>query len=254
MIYAIIIIVALALAFIILIRRLPKAIELDRPGLARPEPQVLDQNQSAQPQPARPARQWQAPSFKLPSLPKLNLAQIKWSRPTSQSQPAVTPTAPPSQVAKPSAPDFWQEEKPAPKPASTNPDYRQPPTMVNKVEPRPKGRNLFQEAEDAFAIKDYKKAERLYLRLAAEDPKNPKLYGRLGVIYLEQKNYEDARDSLQVALKLEPNNASRSFNLALTYTQLGSKAKAIQALEAALKYDPSNRKYRKMLDEMVGRK
>ena len=105
-----------------------------------------------------------------------------------------------------------------------------------------------------FAIKDYRKAEKLYLRLAADQPKNPKIYSRLGIIYLEQKNYEDARDALQQAIKLEPNIASRHFNLAMVYLNLNSTAKAINSLELALKYDPSNRKYRKMLDEvMAGR-
>lgn len=244
MIYAVIIIIALALAFVILVRRLPKATEMT--GETPPTPPSLPKVTV----PSLP--KVSLPKFTLPSLPKFSLPKV-----SLPAKPAA-PQANQETIDSPAKDDFWQGADAAvdtpvkPTPVPTPPIT---PIIEKPVEtPAPtktKGRNVMQEAEDAFAIKDYRKAERLYLRLATEDPKNPKVYGRLGVIYLEQKNYEDARDALQAAIRLEPNVATRHFNLALTYIELGSKAKAIAAMESALKYDPSNRKYRKMLDDIL---
>lgn len=265
MIYAIIIIVALAIAFVILIRRLPQAIDLvDSPTPESPKQEkqpirftlpklptlptipskeakteVLPPTEpmvAAAATPAKPA--WQLPKF---SLPKISLPERKRSAagPTNESQPEETATA---------AKEFWadlQETKPVSEPVSTTSRQEKPAKPF-----QPKAKNLGQEADDLFAIKDYRKAEKLYLKLAAEDPKNQKIYSRLGIIYLEQKNYEDARDAFQQAIRLEPGVASRHFNLAIAYLNLGSTAKAVQALEQALKHDPANRKYRKMLDDV----
>lgn len=270
MIPAVIIIIALALAFIILIRRLPKTTDL--PGSQTPPP------------PPEPTQLPSIPKISLPDLSKLTLPRITLPKVTLPVLPTIQKRQQPAesqetaeQPAETADPftnnrkdEFWQEleeakpepQKPA-RPAPAAPIAPVTPSLPTPPAPRPlptppvatptknRGRDVFQEAEDAFAIKDYKKAERLYLRLATENPRNAKVYGRLGVIYLEQKNYDDARDALQAAIKLEPNIASRHFNLALTYLELGSHAKAVTAMESALKYDPSNRKYRKMLDEIM---
>ncbi len=299
MIYAVVIIVALAATFIILIRRLPRAVDLtSRSSTRRSEPVSSDLPSAPQPKPIdrEPIDRATSPNRPRFKLPKLNLSVLanfiskiklpallkRNSRPKQERQPSssdsskqgintmarpanqinqaakqpadLQPAPPrPASFTEPidqpmSKEDFW-EQAGAPQPV--NEPIATQATARKSAERPTKGRNIFQEAEDAFAVKDYKKAERLYIRLAAEDPKNAKIYGRLGVIYLEQKNFEDARDAFQVALKLEPNVAPRHFNLALTYLQLGSKAKAMSAMEAALKYDPSNRKYRKILDDIL---
>jgi hypothetical protein len=283
MIYAIIIIAALAAAFVILIRRLPEAVNQSAP---RPEkkpgekkgfqfnlpkvtmPQVklpelpAKPTQTVREEPVKSTPPTQAPKPATTSgfsMPKFSLP--KW--PTKRAAPTVPPvvSVPPTPtIATPPAPslgttkdDFWgglQKTEPVSEPVTVaTPPKPIAPQPVTKEKLR--GKDIAQEAEDLFAIKDYRKAEKLYLRLAAEDPKNPKIYSRLGVIYMEQANYEDARDALQQAIKLEPNVASRHFNLALAYANLGSRAKAITSMELALKYDPSNRKYRKMLDELM---
>lgn len=197
-------------------------------------PPSLPSTPTAIPKPAPDRPSWSLPKMTGPRWPSFKRNDL-----SEQTEAAKVPKQP----AEP-ATDFWQGANLPP----VAPE-KIPSSSLKKEDV--KSRNLFQEAEDAFAIKDYRKAERLYLRLATSHPKDPKIYGRLGIIYLEQKNYEDARDALQAALKLEPNVASRHFNLALTYLQLGSRAKAISSMEAALKYDPSNRKYRKMLDEIL---
>ncbi len=262
MIYAFIIVIALAIAFIVLIRRLPEAIELAKqdqstattaPSFQLPKlPKLIkfpraDIKRTTQDKPAppktinKPAFQW--PQFNAPkiNLPKFSLPKQPVNTVRAPAEPVTNDTSRPH--------EFWtdlEQAKSVAEPILTE--------TAPKNEPIPsfrsKAKNLNQEADDLFAIKDYRKAEKLYLKLATEDPTNPKIYSRLGIIYLEQKNYEDARDAFQQAIKFEPGVASRHFNLAISYLNLGSPAKAMHSLEQALKYDPANRKYRKMLDDV----
>lgn len=255
MLPAFIIIVCLAVAFIIIIRRLPKAMDID--GETRPtRPPVIDRPASRlHSLPKVPYFSGLKFGFRMPRLPKRTR---KPERPVVEEQktdkfwqaekvPApLEPVAPVEQNQPPAAVETVEEPAPIPTPVAP-PEPKKEPISLG----RSRSRDPFQEAEDAFAIKDYRKAEKLYLKLAAENPRNAKVYGRLGIIYMEQKNHEDARDALQQAIKLEPGIASRHFNLALTYIQLGSKIKAVNAMEAALKYEPANRKYRKMLDDVL---
>jgi len=107
---------------------------------------------------------------------------------------------------------------------------------------------LIAQADDAFEGKKFEKAESLYVKAAAEDPDNPKIYSRLGAIYLEQKNYYDAKDAFLQAVKLEPDLASRHINLALAYLGLKDYFKAIESFKKALTLDPKNKKYQKLLE------
>lgn len=108
----------------------------------------------------------------------------------------------------------------------------------------------FERAEDLFKKKQYISAERWYLEAAKKDPKNPKIYSRLAVIYLEQNNFKDARDSLEESVKLDPTVASRFFNLSFIYNNEGDKKSAISNVRKALSLDPENQKYQKWLDEL----
>lgn len=108
----------------------------------------------------------------------------------------------------------------------------------------------FERAEDLFKKKQYISAERWYLEAAKKDPKNPKIYSRLAVIYLEQNNFKDARDSLEESVKLDPSVASRFFNLSFIYNSEGDKKSAISNVRKAISLDPDNQKYQKWLEEL----
>lgn len=106
---------------------------------------------------------------------------------------------------------------------------------------------LIAQADEAFDHKDYQKAEDLYVKAASQDPDNPKIYSRLGAIYLEQKNFYDARDAFLQAAKIEPDLASRHVNLGLAYIGLKDYFKAAESLKKALELDPKNKKYQSLL-------
>jgi len=107
---------------------------------------------------------------------------------------------------------------------------------------------IIAQADEAFEKRKYKDAENLYVKAAISDPDNPKIYSRLGAIYLEQKNYYDAKDAFSHAVKLEPDLASRHINLGLAYMGLKDYFKASEEFAAALELDGKNKKYRSLVD------
>lgn len=107
---------------------------------------------------------------------------------------------------------------------------------------------LAAQADDAFEQKDFVKAEALYIKIAAAEPKNAKVYNCLGAIYLEQENFYDAKDAFVQAIKLEPGIASHHVNLGLAYLSLKDYFKAEQSFKEALKLDPKNAKYKQLAE------
>ena len=107
-----------------------------------------------------------------------------------------------------------------------------------------------EEAENYFQRGDWSKAEKVYLHLAASQPRQPKFYNRLGIIYLKQKNFSDARASFETAVKIDPTVASRFYNLAAAWQHLNNKKKARQAIVTALRFSPRNKKYQEALEEI----
>lgn len=109
------------------------------------------------------------------------------------------------------------------------------------------------KAEELFRKKQFISAEKWYLEAIKNSPRNDKIYSRLGVIYINQKNYSDAREALEESVKINPEVASRHFNLSFVYNAEGDKKEAINAAKKALKYDSNNRKYKQWLESLKSR-
>lgn len=110
---------------------------------------------------------------------------------------------------------------------------------------------LLARAEDAFKSREYDTAEAYYLKIAAAKPDLPKVYNRLGIIYLERKNYKDARDAFLTVLRFDNQVAARHYNLAMAYLGLGNRRKAQAALKQALSLDGANPRYSAMLEKLA---
>ena len=121
-----------------------------------------------------------------------------------------------------------------------------PPAHVEFV----RNEDLIKEADTLMDSGDLRGAEAFYLKAASKMPNNPKIYNRLGIIYLQQKNFADARDAFLAGLKLDDRNASRNYNLALAYIGLGTTEKAKVAVKRAIELDPTNKKYVKTLADV----
>lgn len=116
-----------------------------------------------------------------------------------------------------------------------------------KIEDKRGSLILLEEADRLFKKGDLAEAEKLYIQSASQDPRNPKIYNRLGAIYLEQKNFQDAKDAFQEAIRLDGKKASQYFNLSMAYLELKEYRNAIETLEKAVDLDKKNIKYRQAL-------
>jgi len=58
-------------------------------------------------------------------------------------------------------------------------------------------------------------------------------YSRLGTIYIERKNYEEARKYLKEAASIRPNDAVNRYNLGIAYLKLGKREEAMEELSRA---------------------
>jgi len=108
----------------------------------------------------------------------------------------------------------------------------------------------FVKAEELFSKKQYISAEKWYLEVVKKDPKNSKVYSRLGTIYLDQRNFEDAKEAFKESIRLDDRVASRFFNLSYVYNALGDLREASNYAKRALRLDPTNTKYRRWLEEL----
>lgn len=111
-------------------------------------------------------------------------------------------------------------------------------------------KNSIDQAELLFKEGRFDLAEELFIKLAATTPEDPKIYGRLGIIYLEQKNYIDAKDAFKEAIKHGGVSGTRYYNLALAYLGLQEFRNASEAIEEAIKLDSDNDKYQKLSNEI----
>ncbi|MCX6809295.1 MAG: tetratricopeptide repeat protein [Candidatus Berkelbacteria bacterium] len=119
-----------------------------------------------------------------------------------------------------------------------------------RVFARSEGDETFLKAEDLFSKKQYISAEKWYIEAAKQDPKNSRIYSRLGVIYLDQRNFKDAIDALNEAIKLDSNSASQYFNLSFALNSQGDKKEAIANAKKCVRLDSKNSKYKKWLEEL----
>lgn len=112
--------------------------------------------------------------------------------------------------------------------------------------------SYFEEGDNLFRQAKYQEAEQFFLKAATSKPDDPRIYGRLGVIYLNNKNYTDAIESLKVAVKLDKYNPSRHFNLALAHWGNKDKQRAIASVREAISLDPITPRYRQFLETLLG--
>lgn len=109
---------------------------------------------------------------------------------------------------------------------------------------------LMELADEALGRGDLSQAEKYSIQAVTKTPDNPKIYNRLGIIYLQIKNYPDARDAFLTSLRFDDRVASRHYNLFLAYMGLGREEKAKVSLRKSLDLDPGNNKYLNSLKKL----
>lgn len=88
-----------------------------------------------------------------------------------------------------------------------------------------------QEGQKALAEARYPDAERAFEKLRSLEPDVPEIYANLGLIYFQEKKFEQAIPSLRHALKVNPALPKLDTLLAMSLSELGQYQEAMTGLE-----------------------
>ena len=88
-----------------------------------------------------------------------------------------------------------------------------------------------QEGQKALAEARYPDAERAFEKLRSLEPDVPEIYANLGLIYFQEKKFEQAVPSLRHALKVNPALPKLDTLLAMSLSELGQYQEAVPGLE-----------------------
>lgn len=98
----------------------------------------------------------------------------------------------------------------------------------------------YNAAQKALEQGEFKRAQALYLELAASDPQIAEIHANLGLIYFQEQKFEDAAKELRRALQLKPSlNKTRTI-LAMALSELGQFAEAVSGLESGFHSEDSD--------------
>src|SRR5262249_34504787 len=88
-----------------------------------------------------------------------------------------------------------------------------------------------QEGQKALAEGRYSDAESAFEKLRKLEPDVPEIYANLGLIYFQEKKFDQAVPSLRHALKLNPALSRLDSLLAMSLSELGQYREALPGLE-----------------------
>jgi tetratricopeptide (TPR) repeat protein len=97
--------------------------------------------------------------------------------------------------------------------------------------------------------KNFEEARNVYDYLTKHAASNSDYLAKLGYVMLHLQQYDQAVSSYNKALGLDPSHPNRYYNLALAYSALRDWAPALGALKKAVALEPANQKYQQMLAE-----
>lgn len=97
------------------------------------------------------------------------------------------------------------------------------------------------EADALIRQGAYEEAKGKIQEELARNPSSVEGYNLLGIVYSDQKDFDNAIETLQRALKLAPNSARTHGNLGSVYFAQGNPELAEREFRAALRLDPGNK-------------
>lgn len=111
-------------------------------------------------------------------------------------------------------------------------------------------KTLFFEAEECLKNGKMEEAEQKCIGIIALDHKNIDAYKKLGQVYLEQKNYENAYETFRHILKLKPDDVETLQDQGSLQKQRGENEEALANFKRAAELEPTNPKNLDFLIEM----
>ena len=99
-------------------------------------------------------------------------------------------------------------------------------------------KEIFNSAIQNHKKNDIKSAEQLYNQVLIKDPNHFGSIFYLGSIYLQNRNFIEAKKLFEKAVKIKPSHAEVHHNLGQSYKELGDVDKAIKCFQKAIKIQP----------------
>jgi tetratricopeptide (TPR) repeat protein len=88
-----------------------------------------------------------------------------------------------------------------------------------------------------------REARRFYQKALTLDPHNIHAVNNIGVTFLQERNFTEARKSFEDAIRLQPDYVDPYYNLACLYAIQGDTKKGLDYLRRAVSLDTSVRKW-----------
>jgi Flp pilus assembly protein TadD len=104
-------------------------------------------------------------------------------------------------------------------------------------QPEPPKKVSYQEAEAAYLEGNYPEAVELFTQYTECKPENPWGYYMLGLSSWKAENYQQAEDSFNRALQLDPDHVKSLLNLSRVYLDTGKSEEALSKIDKALQID-----------------
>lgn len=118
--------------------------------------------------------------------------------------------------------------------SATDGQHAYPQETINK---------MMDEAYKFLKEEEYIPAEKMYIDIISHNPRSVDAYEGLGNMYLVKGDYDQARETLQFALRLSPNDASVNVSLAELELRLEKFKTALTYLRKAVGKRSKNPKY-----------
>lgn len=102
---------------------------------------------------------------------------------------------------------------------------------------------LMRDGDQLLKEDKFVEAEKQYIEALSIEQKNPKLYEKLGRLYLRNKQYDQARDTFRFASRLSPNDASVVASLGEVALAREEYADAVTYFQHAVSLRPRSPRY-----------
>lgn len=102
--------------------------------------------------------------------------------------------------------------------------------------------------------KNFTEAKDIYIYLTGHSSSNHEYFSRLGIIHFSLKDYKLAAESFEKSISLDSTHPNRYYNLGLSRKLLGETQEALESMRKALALEPENQKYKDALSELENHK
>ena len=117
------------------------------------------------------------------------------------------------------------------------------PQVASKQEAVLDAKDLYDRARRFQKSGRSREARRLYQRTLTLDPHNVHAVNNIGVTFLQERNFTEARKSFEDAMRLQPDYVDPYYNLACLYAIQGDTKNGLDYLRRAVSLDVSVREW-----------